>query len=55
VKRVLLKKKVREVNRNIIISLNPMQLKEVGIEVGEEVEVYVKGNNIIIGKKERKG
>ena len=31
-----------------------MQLKEVGIEVGEEVEVYVKGRSIIITKVEKK-
>lgn len=51
-KRLALLKKVRLINRNALISLNPMQLKEVGIEVGEEVRVYVKGKKIIIEKVE---
>jgi len=51
-KRLALKKKVRLISRNALISLNPMQLKEVGIEVGEEVLVYVKGKKIIIEKVE---
>lgn len=41
------------VSRNALVSLNPMQLNEVGMKVGDEVEVYVKGKSIVITKTER--
>jgi antitoxin component of MazEF toxin-antitoxin module len=51
-KKLLLNKKVTYSGRRRSVSLHAMQLEEAGIEVGEEVEVYVKGKKIIIEKKE---
>jgi len=51
-KKLSLKKKIRFSNRARLVSLHPMQLKEIGVEIGEEVLVYVKGKKIIIEKVE---
>ena len=53
-KSLALNKKIRVINRNTLVSLHPMQLSEVGINAGDEVLVYVKGNKIIIEKVEVK-
>ena len=47
-KLLLLKKKVRNESNNRFVTLHPNQLEVAGIKVGDEVNVYVKGNKIII-------
>ena len=49
-KQLTLRKKIRTINRNRVISLHPHQLDLVGIKDGEEVEVSVEKNKIIIEK-----
>jgi len=50
--KLLLKvKKIREANRQRSVTIHPNQLEVAGLEVGDDVEVYVKGKKIIIEKK----
>jgi len=45
-----MKKKITKNNTSKTITLHPMQLLELGVDVGGEVLVYVKGKKIIIEK-----
>lgn len=49
-KQLTMKKKIRTINRNRVVSLHPHQLKMIGVKDGEEVEVSVDKNKIIIEK-----
>lgn len=51
-KRLLLDKKIAYSSRRFSVTLHPLQLKELGLDKGDEVEVYVRGSKIIIEKKE---
>lgn len=51
-KKLLMNKKITKNNTSKTITLHPMQLQMLGIDVGDEVNVYVSGKRIIIEKKE---
>ncbi len=54
-KTLALRKKILYTSRSRKVTLHPHQLDAVGVEIGEEVLVYVKGKKIIIEKINKEG